>query len=108
MLDDHNHRETDLSTIDVCALTPAEWEALKREVVRRAHAERGRAMRAFAKWLFRWIRMRLGAHSAERSYIHTSSSEQSGGIAASGVTDVAMSAYPAGDIMGKKGCDPCR
>jgi hypothetical protein len=42
MLNLANLSERDLSTIDTGTLTPAEWDALKREVVRRAHAGRSR------------------------------------------------------------------
>jgi hypothetical protein len=49
VLDDQNLREVDLSTIDTRALTAADWEAVKREVLRRARAERAAAMRQFFK-----------------------------------------------------------
>src|SRR4051794_22649770 len=82
MLDDHNLCELDLSTIDTRALTPAEWEALKSEVVRRAHAERTRATRAFVRWLrFRWTRTRLESDPAERSCLYATPSGGSRDIA---------------------------
>ena len=40
MLNAANLSERDLSTVDTRSLTPAEWDAFKREVVRRAHAGR--------------------------------------------------------------------
>ena len=77
MPDDHGLCENDLSKIDIRALTPAEWEALKREVVRRAHAERARSIRAFVRWLrFRWTRMHLGSDPAEGSCTHVAQSGQ--------------------------------
>ena len=46
---------TDLSAIDVRTLTPEEWQALKQEVNRRAHAERVQVMRGLVTWLrSRW------------------------------------------------------
>ena len=42
MLNPANLGERDLSAIDTGTLTPAEWDAFKREVVRRAHAGRSR------------------------------------------------------------------
>lgn len=47
--------ETDLSAIDVRTLTPQGWQAVKREVNRRAHAERVQVMRGLVTWLrSRW------------------------------------------------------
>ena len=42
MLSAANLSERDLSAIDTSTLTPADWDAFKREVVRRAHAGRSK------------------------------------------------------------------
>jgi hypothetical protein len=39
----------DLSTIDLRTMTPDEWDAVKREAARRAHAERAKLMRGVVK-----------------------------------------------------------
>jgi hypothetical protein len=54
MLNIENLSECDLSTIDVRGITPKEWEAVKGEVVRRAHAERAKVLRQLAKRLRCW------------------------------------------------------
>jgi hypothetical protein len=46
--------ECDLSAIDIRTITPEEWEAVKREVLRRAHAERAKVMRDLIKRLRSW------------------------------------------------------
>ena len=46
--------ECNLSTIDMRTITPEEWEAVKREALRRAHAERAKAMRYLIKRLWSW------------------------------------------------------
>lgn len=56
MLDMHRLRECDLSTIDVRSLSPEEWDAVKREVVRRAHAERASMLRHVIARLHAWWR----------------------------------------------------
>lgn len=38
------------------ALTPEQWQALKEHAIRRAHAERGQAIRDAWGALFRWLR----------------------------------------------------
>ena len=48
--------EADLSKIDLKSLTSAEWEALKREVHRRALAERNRVMRALCAGAVSWVK----------------------------------------------------
>jgi hypothetical protein len=51
------NRDTfDIATIDLKALPPSEWVALKRRIIRRAHAERTQEIRAMFVWLFcrRW------------------------------------------------------
>jgi hypothetical protein len=52
-------RECDLSTIDMRTLGPEEWAAVKREVVRRAYAERTKVLRQ----LIGWLRSRWSARS---------------------------------------------
>ena len=54
MLNVSKLKETDLSAIDVRTLTGAEWEAVKREVERRARAERAHVVGAVFKWLGSW------------------------------------------------------
>jgi uncharacterized protein YjiS (DUF1127 family) len=44
----------DLSAIDMRTITSEEWEAVKREVARRAHAERAKLMHDLIKWLRSW------------------------------------------------------
>jgi len=44
----------DLSTIDLRTMTPDEWDAVKREAARRAHAERAKLMRGVVKELRSW------------------------------------------------------
>jgi hypothetical protein len=45
----------DLSTIDVRKIRPEEWDAVRREVTRRAHVERAEMMRRLIKRLWsRW------------------------------------------------------
>jgi hypothetical protein len=39
-------------------ITPEEWEAVKREGARRAHAERAKAMRDLIKLLWSWFQGR--------------------------------------------------
>lgn len=43
--------QKDLSTIDLRTVTPEDWEAIKHEVNRRAHAERARVIKAVVAWL---------------------------------------------------------
>jgi hypothetical protein len=45
MLNTSNLSELDLSTVDTHTITVREWAAVKREVVRRAHAERANVIR---------------------------------------------------------------
>jgi hypothetical protein len=52
-------RECDLSTIDMRTLGPEEWAVVKREVVRRAYAERTKVLRH----LIGWLRSRWSARS---------------------------------------------
>lgn len=54
MLDIRRLKESDLSTIDIRTLSPEEWHAVKREVVRRAHAERATMVREAAARLQSW------------------------------------------------------
>lgn len=54
MLDIHRLEESDLSTIDIRSLSPEEWHAVKREVVRRAHAERATMVREAIARLRSW------------------------------------------------------
>jgi hypothetical protein len=54
MLNETHLRKLDLSTIDVRTLTPEEWDAVKREAARRAHAERAKLMRGLVKELRSW------------------------------------------------------
>jgi hypothetical protein len=54
----------DLSSTDLRSLTPAEWDALKREVQRRAHAGRADVLRAAAGAIRAWWRARTGMTSA--------------------------------------------
>lgn len=54
MLDIHRLKESDLSTIDIRSLSPEEWHAVKREVVRRAHAERATMVRVAIARLRSW------------------------------------------------------
>jgi hypothetical protein len=46
--------ERDLSAIDMRTIAPEEWEDVKREVVRRARAERARVMRELFERLKCW------------------------------------------------------
>jgi hypothetical protein len=65
MLDNQNLGERDLSTIDIRTIGPEEWQAVKREVARRAHAERAQTMRILIGWLpIFWQRStrHLGVH----------------------------------------------
>jgi hypothetical protein len=52
MLDVSNLGKVDLSAIDTREITSDEWEAVKREAIRRAHAERARVVRDLAKRLW--------------------------------------------------------
>ncbi|OKO83733.1 hypothetical protein AC629_22350 [Bradyrhizobium sp. NAS80.1] len=40
-----------IGSIDLESLSPKEWEALKRRIIRRAHAERAQAIGAMFCWL---------------------------------------------------------
>jgi hypothetical protein len=51
-------RERDLSTIDLRTITLDDWEDLKREVARRAHAERTAATRELVRRLSCWWQAR--------------------------------------------------
>ena len=42
----------DIGTIDLKALSPEEYLALKQRIIRRAHAERTQAISAMFAWLF--------------------------------------------------------
>src|SRR5262245_23152658 len=107
-------RRVDLSTIDIRTLTPAEWEALKREVARRAHAERAGAARAFGRLLQSlWTANRPGPdgfdpHCTSATVARQSCDGRGSMVEPCGVTGAAVSAYAAGDGVGKKGCEPCR
>jgi hypothetical protein len=50
--------ERDLSTIDLRTISPEEWQDVKREVVRRARAERARVMRELLRRLACWWQRR--------------------------------------------------
>lgn len=50
------HHELDLSAIDIRTIPPGEWGSLKREVFRRAQAERSKAMREFLALFRSWWR----------------------------------------------------
>jgi hypothetical protein len=54
MLDLSRLRELNLSEIDIRSITPEEWEAVQREAVRRAHAERAKLVRDLIKQLRCW------------------------------------------------------
>lgn len=47
MLNISKSGEFDPCTIDMRTITPEDWEAVKRAIIRRAHAERIKAMREF-------------------------------------------------------------
>jgi hypothetical protein len=46
--------ELDLSAIDMRKITREDWEAVRREVIRRAHAERAKLMRDLIRGLGSW------------------------------------------------------
>jgi hypothetical protein len=54
MLNVEHLAKIDLSTFDLRTLTPEEWDAVKREATRRAHAERAKLMRGLLKELRSW------------------------------------------------------
>jgi hypothetical protein len=54
-----NWSETDLSRIDLKTLTPEQWVALKREVNRRAHAERAEVLRELVALVRSWWPLRV-------------------------------------------------
>lgn len=54
MLDISKHGEIDLSTIDMRTIAHDEWEAVKRAVISRAHAERTEVMREFLALFRSW------------------------------------------------------
>ena len=47
-----NDDALDIGTIDLKALSPEEYMALKQRIIRRAHAERTQAIKAMFAWLF--------------------------------------------------------
>jgi hypothetical protein len=51
MLNETSLRERDLSATDLRTISPEQWHALKREVIRRAHAGRSEAIGALLRWL---------------------------------------------------------
>ena len=51
-----NDDDFDIQAIDLAALTPAQWEALKQRLIRRAHAERSRVIGEMFAQLFDWLR----------------------------------------------------
>jgi len=77
--------EFDLSTIDVCSLRPEERDAVIREVIRRASAERARVMRALIKWPWLWWHDRKRRHDSAvatyaRSFIGRNNKHEQLGI----------------------------
>jgi hypothetical protein len=52
----HGDDEIDIATIDLRSLTPQQWTALKRQVIRNAHAERSQVARVLFGSLFGWLR----------------------------------------------------
>jgi hypothetical protein len=54
MLNATDLSKLDLSTIDIHTMTPEEWDAVKREAARRAHAERVKLMRGLVRGLGSW------------------------------------------------------
>jgi hypothetical protein len=53
--------ELDLLAVDTRTISLAQWEAIKREAVRRAHAERAKFVRDLARRLRFWWQARSGA-----------------------------------------------
>ena len=51
-----NERNTNALDIDYRTLAPAEWEALKRHIIRRAHWERSEMIGRGFGALFAWLR----------------------------------------------------
>ena len=48
--------ELDIRTTGISALTPEQWDALKRHVIRRAHEERAQVISEMFARLFDWLR----------------------------------------------------
>ena len=65
MLDIHRLEKSDLSAIDIRSLSPEYWHAVKREVVRRAHAERATMAREAIARLRAWWGNRTQERSAQ-------------------------------------------
>jgi hypothetical protein len=51
----------DVLAVDIHTISPAQWETIKREIARRAHAERAKVMRDLARRLRFWWQRRSGA-----------------------------------------------
>ena len=66
------HGEIDLQNLDYRTLTHEQWELLKRQVIRRAHAERAKVVRRIFAALVSWrqktveLAFRTRAHPAEQ------------------------------------------
>lgn len=71
--------EADLSKVDLKSLTSAEWDALKREVHRRAHAERRRLMRSLCAGAVRSLKRESAAVRAWGSRLLSSFPLATGG-----------------------------
>ena len=54
------HDGTDLQAIDIKSLTNEQWIALRRHIIRQAHAERSKVIAAAFKWLWSSRIDRLG------------------------------------------------
>jgi hypothetical protein len=50
----HQHDEIDLTNLDYRALTPEQWELVKRQAVRRAQAERAQMINEMVRRLIFW------------------------------------------------------
>lgn len=51
-----NRSKFDLSAIDFRSLTPDEWDALRRRIIREAHRERARVIHGAVVALILWLR----------------------------------------------------
>jgi hypothetical protein len=75
MLDLFKLSETDLSALDPQILTSPAWEAVKQEVVRRAHRDRNVLLRVLLRRAWRRLRRAPRAVSRERHAAHRPLSE---------------------------------
>lgn len=55
------HHEPNITTIDFASLTPEQRAAVVQNAIRRAHAERAKAIGDMARRLFRLVTFRRGA-----------------------------------------------